>query len=237
MRIAVPSLRIGLLFVASLVSACGGGGGGSEQPGTGTTPGTFNVQAVLSAFYQTPATYALTESLTAAQTGSSAVTLHAVDTFVPGVTPDPQVAAATSATMITTKVDPVTVDLGSTLPQSSTTTYYYAVEPFRLVARASNSALSYFTLGSELPTSASIGQSGLYGTLGDNTYGQAASVFWSVEAAETPGTAFVCLSITGRQISYEQCARVAANGAIIGERVYNNGPLLGVTVDLRSALP
>jgi hypothetical protein len=223
------------MLLAALVAGCGGGGGdGGGQPSGAGTPGTFDVQAAVSAMFQTAATYDMSGSV---QSGTTTVALHEIDTFVPGAPPNPQVGAYL-ATQLVRKGDPVSAPVGATAPASGTETYYFSPSPFRLVAYTRiDGVLEHVTTTGDLPTSATIGQSGPLGTINVDQSTSVDFLGWNVQAAERPDLAWVCLTFGYRQITQSQCVRVGANGTILGGRVVNDGPLLGLTVDMRSALP
>lgn len=221
-----------LVFTAALLVSCGGGDGG--PPG----PAGFDVQAAISAMFETPASYDLTASLSASQTGGTAVQLSETDTFVPGAPADPR-AGGVPGTVLTRKAGPIPVPnvVGSTVPQSGTETYYYTRDPFRLVARIRDGLFGRFTTTAELPTRAHIGDSGQFATFALDQAGDVDQIVWRVEAAELPDTAWVCLVNLEHQFKLSRCVRVDASGAVLGARVVNEAALLGLPVDLRSPVP
>jgi hypothetical protein len=213
---------------AALMAGCGGGG--SAQP-TG-----FDVQAAFAAMLGTPATYVMTANFSASQTGSTAVVLSETDTFTPGAPADPRVGdfpGTEIARVAGPLPNPNTI--GATVPSTGTETFYFSPSPFRLVAHTSGSTFERFTATAELPTSAQVGEQGQFGLLTLDQSTVATQVTWSVESAETADTAWVCMGFSSRVIPRSLCVRVNMKGALLGERVVNYGPLMGLTVDLRSA--
>lgn len=239
MKIKLAPLILATVLAASsaFVAGCGGGGGETAPtPGPGAAP-VFDVQGVVSAMLQNPATFDMTGTVPASQTGSTDVALHEVDTFVPGAPSDPRVGAA-AATQLIRKADPLSVSIGSTAPRSGTETYYYTTAPFRLVAHTrADGVFERLTVTADLPSAARIGDSGAYATVIQDQSAAVDSLYWRVEAAETPDTAWVCLAFGYRQISLSQCVRTDTRGAILGARVVNSGALMGLTADLRSPPP
>jgi hypothetical protein len=217
-----------LALTTALLAGCGGG---DSAPG-------FDVQAAISAMFQTPASYAMAETLPASQTGGTAVDLSETDTFAPGAPADPRVGAV-SGTVLTRKAGPIPNPntVGSTVPVSGTETYYYTSGPFRLVARIRDNLFGRYTTTADLPTRAQIGESGAFATFALDQSGAVDQILWRVEAAELPGTAWVCLVDVEHQFTLSQCVRVDANGTILGARVVNEAGLLGLPVDLRSPVP
>jgi hypothetical protein len=220
---------------SGLVASCGGGGDTaplSAPPG----PTAFDVQAVVSAMFDTAASYDMTGSIPTSETGTTAIALREVDTFIPGAAQDPQVGNV-PGTELVREADPITRFVGATAPTSGTETYYFTRSPFRLVAHKHDGLLERFTLTADLPSAAQIGQFGGLGTFAVDESGFFNSLTWSVEAAETTDTAWVCLKFGEHQTVQWHCARTNTQGAILGARVVNTGPLLGFTVDLRSPPP
>jgi hypothetical protein len=212
---------------SALLGGCGGGGA-SPAP-----PGTFDVRAAISAMFQNAATYQMSGTVPASQTGSVAVELHETDTFAPGAPLDPRIGDF-PGTRLVREATPPAIPIGATAPTSRSETYYYSPGVFRLVARLRDSVLERFTVSADLPAAAMVGQSGLYATSTVDESTVANFVQWKVDAADAPDSAWVCLVFAGRQISTSQCVRVGAQGAITGARIVNEGPLLGATVDLRT---
>jgi hypothetical protein len=221
---------------SGLVASCGGGGD-TAPLGTPQGPIAFNVQAAVSAMFDTAATYDMSGSVPASETGTTAIALHETDTFVPGAPADPLLGNGPTTLLIRT-ASPPNVSIGVTTPQSGTETYNFTRAPFRLVARKrADGLVERFTFNADLPSAALIGQSGLAATFGADGGASANQLGWSVEAAETSDTAWVCLLFVQRQITNSQCVRTDSKGAILGARVVNSGPLLGLTADLRSPAP
>jgi hypothetical protein len=227
------SFRLASALGLSAALLVGCGGGDSTPAATG-----FDVQAAISAMFQTPASYAMAETLSASQAGGTAVQLSETDTFAPGAPADPRVGDV-PGTVLTRKAGPVPNPntVGSTVPQSGTETYYYTRGPFRLVARIRDGLFGRYTTTADLPTRALIGDSGQFATFALDQSGAVDQISWRVEAAELPDTAWVCLVNLEHQFVLSRCVRVDANGAILGARVVTEAALLGLPVDLRSPLP
>ena len=223
-------LAVALVLAAGLIAGCGGGGDGQPNgPGAPAAP-VFDVQAAIRAMFETPATYQLTGSIPAAAIGGAAdEILHETDTFAPVAPPDLRIGdfPATVLTRTTwNSIDPV--------PRSASETYHYTDNPFRLVAIDSDGFPMVLTSTGDLPTSALPGQSGTVAT-GAGTL----LVGWTVEAAEAPGTAWVCIFFGSVHSggAGSQCVRVGANGVILGARVVVNSGFGAPAIDLRSPLP
>jgi len=121
------------------------------------------------------------------------------------------------------------------VPQTSSETYYYTVNPIRLAARTRDNFLVRYTLKGDLPSGALVGQSGQFLTGTEGQPPETEDVFWRVEASDVPETAWVCLNFVRIRAHKGQCVRVAAsNGAILGGRVVTQfGGPLGLPLDLR----
>ena len=229
------TLASALVLSAGFVAGCGGGGGQSTGPEGPAAPA-FDVQATVSAMFETAATFEMTGSLSAIQTSSTAMELHETDTFIPGAPADPRVGDFLATELTRTMWNSI-----ATVPRLASETFYYTESPFRLVARKfGNSSIERYTRIGDFPTNALIGQSGEFAT---STFDQSSVtdfLSWKVEAAEVPETAWVCLVFfsTHQGISQSQCVRVGANGAILGARlVTDSNGFIFPTTDLRSPLP
>ena len=226
---SVPfGLAVALVLTAGLVTACGGGGNSQSDGTEAPAAPVFDVQAAVRAMFETPATYELTGSVAAALIGGSADEIfHESDTFIPGAPADPQFGDVLATLLARTRSNSI-----YTAAQLTSETYYYTDNPFRLVGFDSNNSPVVLTSTGDLPTSALAGQSGTLAT-GAGTL----LVGWTVQAAEVPGTAWVCIGFTSVHSggTSSQCVRVGANGAILGARVVidSNG-FLFPTIDLRS---
>jgi hypothetical protein len=231
------TLASALVLSAGIIAGCGGGGGGQSTGPEAPAAPVFDVQAAVSAMFETAATFEMTGSLSAIQIGSTAdEELHETDTFIPGAPADPRVGD-----FLATELKRTTWNSITTVPRLASETFYYTESPFRLVAREfGNSSIERYTRIGDFPTNALIGQSGQFAT---STFDQSTItdfLFWSVTAAEVPETAWVCLGFfsTHQGISQSQCVRVGANGAILGARVVtDSGGFIFPTTDLRSPLP
>jgi hypothetical protein len=217
-------------FLVTSLAGCGGGGSGQSTGTEAQAAGVFDVQAAVSAMFQTVASYELTGSLSALQTGGSAIEFRETDAFMPGAPADPLIGDT-----LTTVLTRTTSSSTATTPRSETETYHYTANPFRLVARKSgNSFVVRYTRSADLPAQALVGQSGLFANGTEDGSTQLHLLNWKVEASGIPGTAWVCLDFIQIRTRFSQCVRVTASGTILGGRhVIDTSGLGGPVIDLR----
>jgi hypothetical protein len=205
-----------LLCATVLAAACGGGGDSAPAPAPAPS-----------------ATYDLNAALTSAlSTGVSFSNLHATlngvtYTLNGGFTP------TTDGTLLGANfkraTETLTISQGATPIGTEITTLYYSLSPARVnLATTSGGELLVYQPKADLPTAASVGQSGaLYtGTeYASPTISAVLATFattWSLEA-DTNTTAWACLTTTtnaaGSASTAKLCLRTSPSGALSGAKL------------------
>lgn len=202
-RWAVPCTALLLAL-----SGCGGGGGGPEPPGDVE----YAVASAVSAFVQAPHVYDLAGAL-------DGVTFTVRYSFTP------EGSATFEGRAATTAIERMALAANG---QTDTTTLrsYFGVSPYRPYGAVDlgDGGYSVFTLTTDLPATARIGQSGTLGSevdYADSTKAVVtgtATIGWSLEA-DTATTALFCVNVTtttAPPMTGAQCYRVDPAGQVSG---------------------
>lgn len=197
-------------LAALFVSACGGGGG---DGGSGDLPPdqTFDMNAAIATVLTQGVTY---PNLHASFNG---VDLYASVSF------QPNSAASFRGMVYQRSVETLTMSSSVLPPETFTQTFFYSVDPTRLVGGIDQSGLqAAFILLQDLPTAGMAGQSGPYvhviayaednqTVVGENW------VNWSLEQ-DAPGTALACLSwaFATSEVYEKDCFQIDPAGHVSG---------------------
>lgn len=206
-----------LLSSALLLAACGGGGGDAPAAAPEQPAGTFNVEAGITALFAQGGTFQL------AGKGPD-YELSATETFAPGAPANRQIGDYFATQRSMTRI--------GSLPSTETGTYYYAVNPFRLAEIRFRTGVPYqYVPEGNLPAAALLGDSGAFATGAPPGGSSNTLVRWSLEASDVSATAWACLSFIARNSFEALCARIDAQGKVLGLRVREQ-IALGPVIDL-----
>lgn len=207
----LAALRLAAVAAAALsLTACGGGGGDAGQAASALD---FKVDSAVSTYASTAHQFNLAGVLEGAN-------------FTASVIQTPGAPGTFEGKPASTAVQTVAISANGSLAGESTTTNYFATNPFVTYGAIDrvDGGYSVFIQTANFPVSARVGQSGPLGSGTGFVDGRklqvtdTSTVSWSLEA-DTASTALLCVNtvIPGPPaITGSECYRIDANGTLSG---------------------